>query len=76
MKKLILMMTVLLAMSAAVQAADHVMAATKGSKVESRKSNDQDSAEEAPKALNLSLKEAQDYAIKQNRSLKNASLAV
>lgn len=76
MRKFILMMTAILAMSAAVQAADHVMAATKGSKVESRKSNDQDSAEEAPKALNLSLKEAQDYAIKQNRSLKNASLAV
>lgn len=49
-------------------AEDHVMAATHGSK----KSAD----EAAPKVLSLSLKEAQDYAIQQNRSLKNASLAV
>ncbi len=49
-------------------AEDHVMAATHGSK----KSAD----EAAPKVLSVSLKEAQDYAIKQNRSLKNASLAV
>lgn len=31
---------------------------------------------EAPKQLTLSLKEAQDYAVEQNRSLRNASLAV
>ena len=51
-------------------AEDHVMAATKGasqkSKVESQK----------PETLTLSLSEAQDYAVKQNRTLKNASLAV
>jgi outer membrane protein TolC len=50
-------------------AEDHVMAATKGSKDESQKSK-----VESP--LSLSLSEAQDFAIKQNRSLKNASLAV
>ena len=44
------------------------MAATHGSKK---------SAEEAaPKVLTLSLSEAQEYAVKQNRTLKNASLAV
>ena len=49
-------------------AEDHVMAATRGS---------QKSAEEAaPKLLSLSLKEAQDYAVSSNRTLKNASLAV
>ena len=49
-------------------AEDHVMAATHGSK----KSAD----DAAPEVLKLSLSEAQDYAIKQNRTLKNASLAV
>ena len=49
-------------------AEDHVMAATHGSKK---------SADDAtPEVLKLSLSEAQDYAIKQNRTLKNASLAV
>lgn len=44
------------------------MAATKGS---------QKAAEDAaPQVLTLSLSEAQEYAVKQNRSLKNASLAV
>ena len=47
-------------------AEDHVMAATKSAKEQTN----------VPKTLNLSLQEAQDYAIKQNRSLKNASLAV
>lgn len=57
-----------LVMSATMMAEDHVMAATKGSKK---------SAEEAaPKVLTLSLSEAQEYAVKQNRTLKNASLAV
>ena len=55
-----------LAMSTAVMAEDHVMAATRPAKEQTN----------VPKTLNLSLKEAQDYAIKQNRSLKNASLAV
>ncbi len=61
------MMTAMLAMSATVMAEDHVMAATRSAY------RTQDSV---PAALNLSLKEAQDYAIKQNRTLKNASLAV
>lgn len=57
-----------LAISATMMAEDHVMAATHGSKK---------SAEEAaPKVLTLSLSEAQEYAVKQNRTLKNASLAV
>ena len=57
-----------LAVSATMMAEDHVMAATHGSKK---------SAEEAaPKVLTLSLSEAQEYAVKQNRTLKNASLAV
>ena len=68
MRKAILFFAAMLAMSTAVMAEDHVMAATHGSK----KSAD----EAAPKVLSVSLKEAQDYAIKQNRSLKNASLAV
>ena len=53
-------------MSVGMYAEDHVMAATKSA--EAKKST--------PKVLNLSLKDAQEYAIKQNRSLKNASLAV
>ena len=50
-----------------MMAEDHVMAATHGSR---------DLRKEAPASLSLSLSEAQDYAVKQNRSLKNASLAV
>lgn len=67
MRKLILMIAAILAMSTAVQAEDHVMAATHGSQIYK---------DGAPKTLSLSLKEAQDYAVKQNRTLKNASLAV
>ena len=50
-------------------AEDHVMAATK---------SHQPSAvsRQTSETLNLSLQEAQDFAIKQNRTLKNASLAV
>ena len=55
-----------LVISATMQAEDHVMAATKSA--ESQKTK--------VESLSLSLREAQDYAIKQNRSLKNASLAV
>lgn len=55
-----------LVISATMQAEDHVMAATKSA--ESQKT--------MVESLSLSLREAQDYAIKQNRSLKNASLAV
>lgn len=46
-------------------AEDHVMAATKPAP-----------KHETPAALSLSLEEAQDYAVRQNRSLRNASLAV
>ena len=66
MRKFIWMMTALLMMSTAVMAEDHVMAATKSHKTDAKQ----------PETLSLSLKEAQDFAIKQNRSLKNASLAV
>ena len=66
MRKFIWMMTALLAMSTAVMAEDHVMAATKSHKTDAKQ----------PETISLSLKEAQDFAIKQNRSLKNASLAV
>lgn len=55
-------------MSVAMMAEDHVMAATRGSQKAAN--------EAAPKVLTLSVKEAQEYAVKQNRSLKNASLAV
>lgn len=68
MRKLILCFAAILAMSTTVLAEDHVMAATKSSKSQSPKST--------PRTLNLSLQDAQNYAIRQNRSLKNASLAV
>jgi outer membrane protein TolC len=68
MKKLFVIFSAVL-FSVGLMAEDHVMAATKGSKDESQKSK-----VESP--LSLSLSEAQDFAIKQNRSLKNASLAV
>ncbi len=68
MKKLFLLLAAALMSSASLMAEDHVMAATK-----SQKSNDE---RQTPATLSLNLQEAQDYAIKQNRSLKNASLAV
>ena len=64
MRKIILMCA--LVISVTMMAEDHVMAATRG--VESQKSK--------VESLSLSLKEAQDFAVEQNRSLKNASLAV
>ncbi|MBQ2189337.1 MAG: TolC family protein [Paludibacteraceae bacterium] len=67
MRKLFFLMTALV-ISATMAAEDHVMAATK--------SGQKADGESAPAALSLSLKEAQDYAVQQNRSLKNASLAV
>ena len=67
MKKTILVM-MLAVMGAGGYASDHVMDATKGSKGDGLKVKGE--------SLTLSLKEAQDYAVKQNRSLKNASLAV
>ena len=66
MKKLIYLMSALV-ISASVMAEDHVMAATRSAKP---------SDQAAPKVLSVNIKEAQDYAVKQNRSLKNASLAV
>ena len=68
MRKFLFLMTAL-AISATMMADDHVMAATKSGKKS-------DSSEQHETVLTLSLKEAQDHAIKQNRSLKNASLAV
>lgn len=67
MKKLVFILAAALMSSASLFAEDHVMAATRSAK------HKQDSV---PAVLSLSLKEAQNYAIQQNRSLKNASLAV
>lgn len=66
MKKLILCFAAMLAMSTAVKAEDHVMAATKS----------QQPTAQSQETLRLSLKDAQEYAIRQNRTLKNAELAV
>ena len=60
-------MTAMLVMSTAVMAEDHVMAATRSA---------QRTQDSVPSVLSLSLKEAQNYAVKQNRTLRNASLAV
>lgn len=65
MKKTIIIAILSLAFGMNMQAEDHVMAATKHHE-----------PSENPASLELTLKEAQDYAVKQNRSLKNASLAV
>ena len=64
MRKIVLLVS-LFAITANMMAADHVMAATKHAP-----------KQEVPATLNLSLQEAQDYAVAQNRSLKNADLAV
>ena len=68
MRKLLFIFSALL-ISATMMAEDHVMAATKSQKQKS------DTAQ-APATLSLSLREAQDFAVRQNRTLKNASLAV
>ena len=65
MKKIVLAIGLFAFLANGVQAEDHVMAATKKAEVR-----------EVPATLNLSLTEAQDYAVETNRSLKNASLAV
>ncbi|MBQ9426312.1 MAG: hypothetical protein IJU36_01605, partial [Paludibacteraceae bacterium] len=67
MKKQFLVLLAAVALSGSVMAEDHVMAATHGSR---------DIQADAPAVMNLSLKEAQDYAVRQNRTLRNASLAV
>ena len=64
MKKLIIL-AMAFGMALAMQANDHVMDATKPAETK-----------QAPASLSLSLKEAQDYAVRENRSLRNASLAV
>ena len=65
-KRTYVFLVVALAISVSTMAEDHVMAATKSRKM----------TNEQPAVLNLSLTEAQDYAVQQNRSLRNASLAV
>jgi outer membrane protein TolC len=65
MKKIVLAICLFAVCANGMQAEDHVMAATKKAEVR-----------EVPATLNLSLTEAQDYAVEANRSLKNASLAV
>lgn len=64
MKRKILLMAMSM-MTLGLVASDHVMDATRPMKVQ-----------ETPEVLSLSLKEAQDYAVRQNRTLRNASLAV
>lgn len=64
MRKIVLLVS-MFAIAANMMAADHVMAATKHAP-----------KQEVSATLNLSLQEAQDYAVAQNRSLKNADLAV
>lgn len=65
MRKLFFLISALV-ISATMMANDHVMAATKS----------HESRVKSQEALSLSLQEAQNYAVRQNRSLKNASLAV
>lgn len=65
MKRLFLLPMLALTISVQAVAEDHVMAATKGT-----------TRTNAPESLTLSIDEAQDYAVKANRSLRNAELAV
>ena len=65
MKKIVLAIGLFAFLANGMQAADHVMAATKKAEVR-----------EVPATLNLSLTAAQDYAVEPNRSLRNASMAV
>lgn len=65
MKKTIVIFALLALMSHSAWAKDHVMAATKPMPTH-----------DVPALLNLSLSEAQDYAVATNRSLRNADLAV
>ena len=64
MKKIVLSLF-LFAFCANIVAEDYVMAATKRAP-----------ERDVPATLNLSIQEAQDYAVQTNRSLRNASLAV
>ena len=65
MKKIVLLLCLFAACANGMQAKDHVMAATKHHETR-----------EMPATLNLSLAQAQDYAVESNRSLRNANLAV
>ena len=65
MKKIVLSICMFALCANGILAEDHVMVATKKAEVR-----------EVPATLNLSLAEAQDYAVETNRSLRNASLAV
>ena len=65
MRKIFFILSALV-ISATMMAEDHVMAATKAA----------GEPKYTPKTLSLSLQEAQDFAVKQNRSLRNAELAV
>ena len=74
MKKLFIILTAAL-VSVSIMAEDHVMEATK--RQEPRAKSQESRAEsQEQQTLTLSIQEAQDFAVKQNRSLKNASLAV
>ena len=64
-KRLIIGMLGLLLVTS-VQAEDHVLAAARDAKAR----------KDVPAVLELSLQDAQNYAVERNRSLKNASLAV
>ena len=68
MKKLFIILTAALC-SVSLMAEDHVMEATKRQAARTQ-------GQEQTETLSLSLFEAQDFAVKQNRSLRNASLAV
>ena len=65
MKRIVLSICLFAICANCIWAKDHVMAATKKAEVR-----------DVPAELNLSLSEAQDYAVETNRSLRNASLAV
>ncbi len=65
MRKIFFILSALV-ISATMMAEDHVMAATKAA----------GEPKDTPKTLSLSLQEAQDFAVKQNRTLRNAELAV
>jgi len=65
MRKIFFILSALV-ISATMMAEDHVMAATKTA----------GEPKDTPKTLSLSLQEAQDFAVKQNRTLRNAELAV
>ena len=65
MKRIVLSICLFAICANCILAEDHVMSAARKSAVR-----------DVPAELNLSLREAQDYAVAQNRSLRNASLAV